>query len=310
MTTMNTYTQKAVKQQLSDVVKMLDVSETPFLSMIGEEKIGGRTAEWAEDSLRAPGANAQTEGAAAGQGNHAPLVERTNYTQIFSDTVNVSGSAAVNEQAGKNELARQRQNVAKALKLDIEYAFVGTAQVAAVGDASNPRKLGGFQSQIDAGNIKDLAGAGFNEDTIADFLADVYVAGGKPSVIMAHPRLIRTLSKALKAEKMTGVNNDTSVVSAVYEYVSDFGTVKLVPNRYCRYNGTEADVGGVKAKSGDILFIDPTMWKTVIFRDWSKEALGKKGDSIEELMVTELTLKNMNQKSSGLMTNVKSAVVA
>lgn len=291
----NTYTQKAVKQQLSNIVDMLDTAETPFYSMIGTETVGGRTVEWAEDKIRDPKANAAVEGAVAGDALSAPLIERSNYTQIFSDFVNVSGSAAANEQAGKLELARQRENTSKAVKTDVENAFL-SASVASAGDASSARTCAGFTAQVDPTNVIDGKSAKITEDALNDLLEIIYTKGGRPSVIMCHPALKRALSKVLKTDRQHSIDNSTVVNGAVDIYESDFGRLEIIPNRFAEFDtGT-----GV----GSIYVIDPTKWKKVFFRNWKKEELAKTGDSIKEQILCEVTLKNTAYGASGVITKV------
>ena len=298
MAKVNTYEQNAVHKELSDIVSRISPEQTPFLSLIGASSVSNTVYNWAEDQLRAVGANAQVEGADAGATTHPQLIEHTGYTQIFAGTVNVSGSAAINSIAGKNELARQRMNEAAALKLDMEHAFVGTAQAAAAGTASAARKTGSFQSQLDSSVVTDLAKAAITEDDIADILTTLYENGGTPTMIMCHPRIKRYLSKVLLVDKISDVGNEDKlkVSMGVTRYVGDFGAVDIVPNRLCRYDSTE--------KVGDILVIDPAMWEVVTYREWKKDPLAKTGDSIREQILCEKGLKNRNFKGSGLLTNV------
>jgi hypothetical protein len=73
-------------------------------------------------------------------------------------------------------------------------------------------------------------------------------------------------------------------------YVSPFGEYKVVLNR--QLLPTVA------------WLLDPSMWKDVTLRSWTRTPLAKTGDSNRQMVVGEYGLKNTNYLSSPLITNI------
>ena len=78
-------------------------------------------------------------------------------------------------------------------------------------------------------------------------------------------------------------------------YDSDFGRLKVVPNRFQR--------------SRDVLILQMDMWAlaTLPGRNMLSQALSKTGDSDRRQLLSEYTLESRNEKSSGGVFDVTSA---
>lgn len=296
----NTSALTAQHKNLSDIVSNISPDDTPFMTLIGKGTVDNVQFYWAEEELGAVGTNSAKEGADAAEHKDNLLIERNNTTQIFTKTVRLSGSSMVNTIAGnKQKLANQVELRAKELKRDMEYAFVGTGQVKAGETTTVGRMTAGFQAQVDAGNIIDKASVSVTEDDINEVLVRIFEAGGSPDYIMCHPR-IRTAIVAIlsgKEGRIRDIANGTEIVNDIVTYTSPVGTVKLVNNRWAKYDSTT----GV----GDILVLDSSMWSVESLRPYSLTELAKTGDSEARQLITEVGLKNKSFKSSGLITNVK-----
>ena len=79
--------------------------------------------------------------------------------------------------------------------------------------------------------------------------------------------------------------DDKKLTAAVDIYVSDFGTHKVVPNRFQR------------ARTGFVL--ESEKWAVAYLRPFQTEALAKTGDSDAKQIVVEYTLEARNEASSG-----------
>jgi hypothetical protein len=77
-------------------------------------------------------------------------------------------------------------------------------------------------------------------------------------------------------------------------YVSDFGSVTIVPNRFMR--------------TQTILVIDPEQWGIASLRTFRMEKLGKTGDSDRAQIVGDYTLECRNEKASGKVTDINGAL--
>ena len=187
----STSAQTAQHKDLSDVVENISPEKTPFISLIGKGTVKNVLFYWAEEELAAVGQNAAKEGADAREHVDNLLIERQNYIQIFTKTVRLSGSSMVNSIAGnKQTLANQIVLRAKELKRDMEYAFVGTAQVQTAETATVGRLTAGFQAQVDASNVIDKASTAVTEADLVEVMTRIAVYGGTTEYVMAHPRIV------------------------------------------------------------------------------------------------------------------------
>jgi hypothetical protein len=154
MANYQTYQMVGIKEQVSDVITNLSPRKTPFQNGIGNEKVTQPLFQWQEDSLRAPATNAAVEGADASFITVTPTVMRNNYTQIFTEAVQVSDRADIVSTYGrKREMAYQMAKSSAAIKRDREIALIGNAQVKASGSSSVASTLASFQQQLDSTTV-------------------------------------------------------------------------------------------------------------------------------------------------------------
>lgn len=298
------YDTVGVKEQIDDVISDITPTETPFLSSIGTDKVTQKGEfKWQEDSLRSPATNAKLEGFTATDVAITPTAFRTNVTQILSETIKVSGSNDATDYYGRaKESAYAIARTAKALKLDLEYALVGSAQAKVVPtNNATARVMAGFQAQLLNGGSGSLdsddyvlytGGAG-TVPTEANFLSvmqHMFDNGARPKIISVTSTNAQTVADFAKAsgryrtfENSNGKEART-IVNVVDLYVSPFGTQKVMIN--------------IRQKSTNTLFYDPDMWKLVSFRPWFRETLAKTGDNTTIMIVGEYSSKHRNFRSS------------
>ena len=77
-----TYNATNNREQLMNQIWNVSVSETPFVKLIGKEKVDGTFAEWLTDTYRAAKANKVEQGNQANRTNRTPPVRLGNRTQI------------------------------------------------------------------------------------------------------------------------------------------------------------------------------------------------------------------------------------
>ena len=81
-------------------------------------------------------------------------------------------------------------------------------------------------------------------------------------------------------------------------YVSDFGSLKLVPNRVQAY---------VTYSKACAFVLDPEYWKVAYLRPFQEQRLAVTGDSEKGFIVAEATLEARNEASSGMLADLKAA---
>lgn len=306
MATYTTYDTVGIKEDVSDVISNLTPTKTPFQTMIGAGKTRNRQFQWMEDSLRAVQANAKVEGFTASDATLTPPTLRSNYTQIMEKTIKVSATEdAVSQYGRAKETAYQLAKAGEEVKRDKEYAYVGLAQTATAGDSSSTARLtASAASQVTTATNRYYTGAGtpiggttgtaaaLTESAILTTHQAVYSVGGDPSILMIKPADSLIVSGFTGASgRQREFSGDTKkVVNVVDLYVSPFGELKVVINRFL--------------KTDHAWLIDPDMWEDVTLRPWTREPLAKDGDNSKTLLVGEFGLKHKNYAGDGLIANL------
>jgi hypothetical protein len=79
----------------------------------------------------------------------------------------------------------------------------------------------------------------------------------------------------------------TKLVNVIDLYVSPFGEMKVISNRF--------------QKATDALLFDPAMWSKLVLRNWTRETLAKTGDNESHMIVGEFSLKHKNFSASAVV---------
>jgi len=302
--TYQTYTAAGRREDLSNTIYNISPSDVPFMSMIGRSKATNTLVEWQIDSLSAAAHNAQIEGNEYTFSTVSPTTRLSNHTQISSKTVMISGSQQAANNAGRDsEMALQLAKNSKSLKRDMETVL--TQNVAGTaGTASAARKTGGLEtwtsSNVSRGSgspVGSGGGAGaapvdagtkraFTETILKAVIQATYSSGGDPSVLMVGPfnkGVVSGFGGRTSARQMIGA---TKIQAAADLYASDFGDLKVIPNRFQRE--TSAFV------------LDPEFWSVAYYRDFKQEDVAKTSDATKKALLVEYALIAKNEAASGI----------
>lgn len=307
--TQQTYQTVGIREDLIDLIYNISPTQTPALSTFPRGKAEQTKHEWQTDSLaNASTSNAQVEGDDASAAAVSATTRLSNYTQILTKTVQVSGTQRAVRAAGrKDELGYQLMKRSKELKRDIEATLLYN-QASAAGDTSTARKLGSMGAWIKTNGIAYTAQGGANPSTAtganartdasattalteANFktcLADIFTSGGDPEVAMcsAVNKQIFSGFSGNSATRYTEFNKAKNKLFTAYDvYVSDFGEISIVPNRFQR--------------GRDVWVFDQDYLKVSYLRPFATEPLAKTGDSDRKMLIVELTLECSNEAASG-----------
>lgn len=284
-----TYDLVGKKEDVEDIIYDISPTDTPFLSSIGTGKANNTIHQWQQDKLDSPAANAAVEGAVAGTAAATDTTIKTANTQIFKKVVEVSGSAqAIGLYGRADELARLVAKKGKEIKRDIEFAMVGAGQAGTAGTGSVARQLTSAQNQIAASVTNTNAtNRTLTETIVLDVMQKVFVAGGMPNQLQVTPsHSLIVAGFAASSGRQRDFSTGKKIVNAVDLYVSPFGEVSVVPNRFLQANSA--------------LVLDTEYWKRAVLRPMQTINLAKDGDSEKRMMITELTLVCENDEASGL----------
>ena len=299
--TMQTYTAVVNREDLSDMVYMISPTETPFLSGCGRGKAASTLHEWTTDVLATAANNAVIEGDDSSAGVVNPGTRVTNRTQISKKVVRLSGTQqAVNSAGNLYTMGKQMAKASAELKRDIEFALTQNT-TAVVGAAGTARQTRGLEGWVATNNSLGSGGAAPNptsntaptdgtqrtltEAMIKTVLQACWMSGGNPDTIMLGGVQKQLFSTFNGGGTQFGNLDDKKLISAIDVYVSDFGTLKLVPNRFQR------------ARTAFVL--EMAKWKVAYLRPFTTEDLAKTGDSDAKHLIAEYTLEAANEAASG-----------
>ena len=291
------------------MIHNISPTDTPFYSGCRKTKATNTFHEWQTDALDPAAANAHVEGDDTDADALVATVRLGNYTQIFKKSARVSGTnQAVTAAGRRKEMAYQIAKRAKEIKRDIEKALCdNNARVA--GDASTARELAGLPSWIvtnisEAGDATAATGDGtdarvdgtpraWTEAMLQTVLQSAFTEGGDPGLIMTGPFNRQTASTFDGGATKFDKTEDKRLVTTVSVYVSDFGELKIIPNRFQR--------------ESDVFVLEMEYWKVSNLRPIRTEPLAKTGDSDIQQIVAELTLEACNEKASGAIYDLTSS---
>ena len=318
-----TYTRfdaRGVREDLSNVIYQISPEETPFMSNIGRENVKNTFYEWQTDDLAAAvTTNAQIEGDDITSFTSAtPTVRLGNYTQISRKDVIISGTLETVDKAGRrSELSYQLAKRSAELKRDMETTMLAN-QAAAAGSTSAARKTGALLAFLKTNTNKGTGGGdpsytnipdaartdatttnlrSFSEVLLKDVIQKVWVEGGKPSIVMAGPINKQNLSRmagiAGQRYNVTSAKPST-IIGAADIYVSDFGNVSIVANRFQRER--------------DVFVLDPEYASVAYLRPFQTVELAKTGDAEKRMLLVEWGLKVNNEKAHGVIADLNSVI--
>jgi hypothetical protein len=304
--TTQTYGVVGRREDLTDVIHDLSPTEVPFQSAIGKGEAKNTFHEWQTDALAAAVAtNKVIEGDDPANDAITATVRLGNYTQLSDKVIQVSSTQRASNNAGRgDELSYQLMKRSKELKRDIETRITGN-YASAAGNASTARECAGFEAWIQtneslgatgtstafSAGIQAAAGDGtqraYTEALLKDVLQLCWENGGEPSMVMVgafNKKQMSAFSGIADQVRDTG-NKRATIVGAADVYVSDFGSLNIIANRFSR--------------SRTALVVDPSMWKLCYYQRFKTEDLAKTGHSDRKMLSVEFTLESCNEKASG-----------
>jgi hypothetical protein len=311
----NAYDAIGQREDLTDVIYDISPTETPFMSSIGKTKATAVRHEWQTDSLAAATTNnAAVEGADASDATLSPTTRLGNYTQILQKTIKVSGTLdAVNKAGRKSEKAYQLAKASQELKRDLETILLSNQGGSAGTTNSTARKMASLLSWIKTNSSAQTNGGDpttigvstrtdgntrtFTEALLKEVVAEVFTSGGSPKVLMVGP------SGKQKVSSFTGIGETrfnvtgakpSTIIGAADIYVSDFGNMSVVPNRFMR--------------TRDALILDPEYAALAYLRPFQTNELAKAGDSDKTQVLVEVTLEVKNEAAHGIVADLNMAL--
>lgn len=296
------------REDLTDIIYRISPTQTPVLNLASKTKATATTHEWqTQDLAAASGSNEAAEGADASDKTVTPTVRLTNRTQISTKAVYVSGTqmSGVNPAGRKDELGYQVSLASLELKRDMETALcqndlsVGGATRRSRGlrgwVVDNVNRNGGtLASYTASGGLGSAYTPGtqraFVESQVKDVLQQIFTAGGMPDTIMLPPAAKQTFSGFTGNATRMDKSEDSKLYAAVDFYVSDFGTIEAVPNRFMA--------------SRDVFILQSDKLAVAYMRPFQTKELAATGDAEKRELIVEWTLECRAPKAHGAIYDI------
>lgn len=222
--------------------------------------------------------NLKEEGSEARESNYIPRESLFNVTQIFDDTVKVSGTAQSMAQYGIDDLyLYEKMKVQDRLAFELEKAIVNGIRY----EDGDIRMMGGIKSYIKS-NIYEAAAQPINYEILDNAMLDIFNSGAMKDatrhVLMVSAKQKQVLS-TLDNSRLTVYNETNTFGRNVMAVVTNYGELPIIVN-----TNLEAD---------EVMILDANRIKVKPLqgRDFTHTYLGVTGDNIKGQIVGEYTLE-------------------
>lgn len=309
--TFTSFTAKGVREELSDVIANISPETTPAQSNIGSKNVSNTFFEWQTDELAAVDKTPIIDGDDVTSFDATAATTRLgNYTQILRRTIVLADNLAAQDLAGRNdEMAMQIAKRGKELKRDLEAVILDN-NARAAGNSSTARETAGLPAWLTANtNFNSTGGAdptgdgtdartdgtqrALTETMVKDVMQKAFSAGGEPSILMVGPfnKTVVSGFAGIAAQRyMAPSDGPTTIIGAADVYMSDFGTLQVVPNRFQRER--------------DAFLLDPEYASVNYLRPVQTVDLAKTGDAEKKMLLVEAGLEVTSPDAHGMIADL------
>jgi hypothetical protein len=280
----------------NDVIKIADellkVTAVATNTLTVVRGYAGTTAAAIADQAKAEFQFSEgVEGADARAARYKARASKSNKTQIFDDSIQLSGTAQAVTQYGVSDLYEyEKQKKQLELALQLEKALINGVSY----ESGNVRQMAGVRSFIQS-NVTDAATGAVSATLLNDSLQAIYEKGGFASggnfKIMVPAKQKRAIS-AIDNNKLYITQAENSRGQVVDQFVSDFGQFEIVLN-----NNLDAK---------ELLIVDTNRMavRPLVGREFFHKYMGDQGDYVTGTLVGEYTLEFKQEKAHARIKNL------
>jgi hypothetical protein len=291
-----------IREDLSDIIYDISPTETPFLNSVAHVDATAALHEWQTDSLAAAADNKTIEGDDVSADASSATTRLTNVTQLSDKAATVSSRGrAVNTAGRSDELDYQMLKRGRELRRDMETALLSN-KIKVTGDDTTAPELAGIGSWITTNDVfasdggsptaadgtdarTDGTQRALVEDEVKESLKDIFDAGGMPDCLM-----VGAFNRQIASSFSDGRTNvqkaeDDTLRASFSVYESDFGVLKIIPNRFQR--------------GRDALILQTDMWAVAFLQQMHAFDKAKTGHADTRVIAAEYTLESRNEAASG-----------
>jgi len=232
------------------------------------------------------------EGRDARDARYKPRKRVSNITQIFDDSVEITGTTMAIAQHGvDNEYEKEKQKKQLELALQLEKAVINGVKY----ENGTKRLMRGIRSFIET-NVINGGGEVVADKHLVDAFRAIFEKGGFNSggnykIVVGATQKVAISNMDKAAIRLERTENTRGVV--VDHYVSDFGQAEIVLNN--------------NLQAGEIFIVDANRIaiRPLQTREFSHTFLGKTGDYMKGMLVGEYTLEMLQEEAHAKIVNLK-----
>ncbi len=283
------YPNASIKEDVLQTIFQITPEDTPYFNMISDTSANSPNHQWQIRSLTTRQDNAQVEGATFTFAAPNTPTRVTNLTQIIEKTARVSGSNQASAMHAISDLVADQTELRMVeWKTDTEHALLRGSQ--ASGNASDTaRRMTGLLNAITTNATSFASGVTLGETELNDLLETIWDAGGKPADVLVHGFLKRRISTFSGNAQKQFQQVEKRVTNTIAIYQSDFSEVAVQLSRDMP-NGAAANT---------LVAIDRSMFGKAWLRTPTVERSPKVADSIDTVILGELTHEYGNEAAAG-----------
>lgn len=299
-----TYSAIGNREDLTDQIYNISPTDTPFMGTIGTAKATAVSHEWQTDSLAAAAANAQLEGDDFAYSTPGTTTRLINTCQISYKTCIVSKTQdAVNKAGRAKEMVYQLMKRSKELRRDMEFVLTQN-QARVTGNSTTARQIRSLDAWYTTNTQRGASGANGSTSTAATdgtqrvltesllktAIQTAWTQGGDVDLVMAGPFNKQVISSFSGNVTRTDAAEDNVLNTAVDIYRSDFGTHKIIANRFTR--------------DRDLHVLTTDLWALAYLRPMNTVDVAATGDATKGAVVCEYTLESRNEAGSAIIADL------
>lgn len=285
MTQLVTYLDTSRPEDLVSVVTNISPHETPLLSTLSRGPDAKQTThEFLIDTFATSADDANVEGGTFSAEALSAPTRKTNVTQIFRKDVEISGTEQVVSMPAalpyqvKKSLKEHAKNIEKALM----------AGSTASGNTDVARRLTGVINALTTNATTQASATTLTETGYNDLLELVYDSTDiSPDVIYVGSKLKRKISSFTGGSDKNEDATSKKITNSVAIYEGDFGIQKIMLHREVPNVAAGRSIVGINTDYHRLSYLRPT----------KIEDISKVGDSTRKMIITEMTMEHLGEKT-------------
>jgi hypothetical protein len=140
------------------------------------------------------------------------------------------------------------------------------------------------------------------EALLKSVIADCWDNGAEPSIVLCGSAVKQKISSTFtgSATKYQDMTDKKSLSAAIDIYVSDFGTLQIVPTRFLQTRTANSET----VAGRDVYVLDPNYARVAFLQETKQKPLARTGHSERRLISVEYGLQVDTEKAHGVIADI------